>query len=139
MGKIMADKLKDLNETLTYGNIIDKSMHGIVMFIYLLNWFPTWVLSYVLNPFMSLFTKTQFYRKFIHFHVSLRVLNYNRFIQKSNHCFLHLIAVLETSAKLWEGTTERDNLVQDYLEKMNESNLDLLIFPASLVPAPKKV
>ena len=53
--------------------------------------------------------------------------------------FLHLIAVLETSAKLWEGTTERDNLVQGYLEKMNESNLDLLIFPASLVPAPKKV
>ena len=67
MGKIMADKLKDLNETLTYGNIIDKSMHGIVMFIYLLNWFPTWVLSYVLNPIMSLFTKTQFYRKFISF------------------------------------------------------------------------
>ena len=58
---------------------------------------------------------------------------------KTSNNFLHLIAVLDTSAKLWEGTTERDNLVQDYLEKMNESNLDLIIFPASLVPAPKKV
>ena len=51
----------------------------------------------------------------------------------------YLIAVFETSAQLWNGTTERDNFVQDYLEKMNESDIDLLIFPASLVPAPKKV
>ena len=50
-----------------------------------------------------------------------------------------MIAVLETSAELWSGTTERDNLVQKYLDKMNESDLDLVIFPASLVPATKKV
>ena len=63
MGKIMADKLIYLNETLTYGNIIDTSMNGIVRFIFLLNWIPTWILSYVLNPLMSLLTKTQFFRK----------------------------------------------------------------------------
>merc|ERR1712179_613546 len=57
---------------------------------------------------MSIFTKTRFY------------------------------PVLETSAELWSGTTERDNLVQKYLDKMNESDLDLVIFPASLVPATKK-
>ena len=63
MGKIMADKLKDLNETLTYSNIIDSSMNGMVMFIFLLNWVPTWVLTGILNPMMSIFTKTRFYRK----------------------------------------------------------------------------
>ena len=63
MGKIMADKLKDLNETLTYGNIVDSSMNGIVMFIFLLNWVPTWVLTCILNQIMSIFTKTQFYRE----------------------------------------------------------------------------
>ena len=47
--------------------------------------------------------------------------------------------MFETSAELWNGTTERDNFVQNYLEKMNESDIDLSIFPASLVPAPKKV
>ena len=51
----------------------------------------------------------------------------------------YLQAVFETSAELWNGTTERDNFAQNYLEKMNESDIDLLIFPASLVPAPKKV
>ena len=64
MGKIMADKLKDLNETLTYGNIIDTSMNGIVQFIFLLNWIPTWILLYILNPLMSLFTKTKLHRKY---------------------------------------------------------------------------
>ena len=63
MGKIMADKLKDLNETLTYSNIIDSSMNGMVMFIFLLNWVPTWVLTCILNPMMSIFTKTRFYRE----------------------------------------------------------------------------
>ena len=63
MGKIMADKLKDLNETLTYSNIIDSSMNGMVMFIFLLNWVPTWVLTGILNPMMSIFTKTRFYRE----------------------------------------------------------------------------
>ena len=63
MGKIMADKLKDLNETLTYSNIIDSSMNGMVMFIFLLNWVPTLVLTCILNPMMSIFTKTRFYRE----------------------------------------------------------------------------
>ena len=75
MGKIMADKLKSLNETLTYGNIIDTSMNGIVHFIFLLNWVPTWILSYVLNPIMSLFTKTQFYRKLLKVYQVIRELD----------------------------------------------------------------
>ena len=53
--------------------------------------------------------------------------------------FNSILAVFETSAKLWRATTERDNMVQNYVERMNELDIDLLIFPASLVPAPKKV
>merc|ERR1712018_480012 len=44
----------------------------------------------------------------------------------------------DTGDKLFRGVSERDALVQGYLEKMNESNIDLVIFPASLVPAPKQ-
>ena len=50
-----------------------------------------------------------------------------------------LLAAFDTGEKIFLGTTERDNLVQNYLEKMNESDIDLLLFPASLIPAPKKV
>ena len=140
MGKIMADKLKNLSETLTYGNIIDTSMNGIVHFIFLLNWIPTWILSYVLNPIMSLFTKTQFYRKQFKFYHVIRVLDILHVSNEACYFFkFQSIAVFQTSAELWNGTTERDNFVQNYLEKMNESDIDLLIFPASLVPAPKKV
>ena len=34
---------------------------------------------------------------------------------------------------------EKDILVQSYLEKMNDVDLDLLLFPASIVPATKQV
>ena len=52
---------------------------------------------------------------------------------------MYLLAAFNTGEKIFLGTTERDNLVQNYLEKMNESDIDLLLFPASLIPAPKKV
>ena len=34
---------------------------------------------------------------------------------------------------------EKDILVQNYLEKMNDADLDVLLFPASIVPATKQV
>ena len=63
-GEIFADKINDVNETLTYGNLIDSSMNGICMFIFLLNWVPRWMISYGLNPLMSLVTKDKIYRKY---------------------------------------------------------------------------
>ena len=63
-GEIFADKINDFNETLTYGTLIDSSMNGICMFIFLLNWVPRWIISYGLNPLMSFFTKDKIYREF---------------------------------------------------------------------------
>merc|ERR1712150_207938 len=44
----------------------------------------------------------------------------------------------DTSDELFVGNTKKDILVQNYLEKMNEADIDLLLFPASIVPAPKQ-
>ena len=56
--------------------------------------------------------------------------------------FFHVIfktASFDTSAKLFDGVAQKHKLAQDYIEKMNTAGIDLLLFPASLVPAPKKV
>ena len=54
-------------------------------------------------------------------------------------CVTPITAAFDTSAELNRGFSAKENLAQDYLNKMNESSVDLLIFPASVVPAPKRV
>ena len=49
------------------------------------------------------------------------------------------IASFDTSAKLFNGVAQKHKLAQDYIDKMNAARIDLLLFPASLVPAPKRV
>ena len=62
-GEVYADNFKDLKETLTYSQLVDSSMYGMLVFVFLLNWTPNWLRSCVLNPITSLFTKTKLYRK----------------------------------------------------------------------------
>ena len=62
-GQIYSDNFEELGHTLKSGALIDSSMNGVVMFMFLLNWTPNWFRSCILNPIMSLFTKTKFYRK----------------------------------------------------------------------------
>ena len=49
------------------------------------------------------------------------------------------IASFDTGAKIFAGVAEKNKLIQKYLDTMNDVDIDLLILPASLVPAPKKV
>ena len=49
------------------------------------------------------------------------------------------IASFDTGAKIFAGVAEKNKLIQKYLDTMNDADIDLLILPASLVPAPKKV
>ena len=49
------------------------------------------------------------------------------------------IASFDTGAKIFAGVAEKNKLIQKYLDTMNDTDIDLLILPASLVPAPKKV
>ena len=65
MGEICADNLKELSSSLTYGNLIDSSMDGMLQFSFIMNWLPKWVISVVLNPLNSLFTKDRMYRKYL--------------------------------------------------------------------------
>ena len=65
MGEICADNLKELSSSLTYGNLIDSSMDGMLQFSFIMNWLPKWVISFVLNPLNSLFTKDRMYRKYL--------------------------------------------------------------------------
>ena len=65
MGEICADNLKELNGSLTYGNLIDSSMDGMLQFSFIMNWLPKWVISFVLNPLNSMFTKDRMYRKYM--------------------------------------------------------------------------
>ena len=48
-------------------------------------------------------------------------------------------ASFDTSAKLFDGVAQKHKLAQEYIEKMNAAGIELLLFPASLVPAPKRV
>ena len=52
---------------------------------------------------------------------------------------IYNIAAFDTGAKLFRGVAQKDAFVQSYLEKMNKADIDLIVFPASLVPAPKQV
>ena len=65
MGEICADNLKELSSSLTYGNLIDSSMDGMLQFSFIMNWLPKWVISLVLNPLNSMFTKDRMYRKYL--------------------------------------------------------------------------
>ena len=65
MGEICADNLKELSSSLTYGNLIDSSMDGMLQFSFIMNWLPKWVISVILNPLNSLFTKDRMYRKYL--------------------------------------------------------------------------
>ena len=65
MGEICADNLKELSSSLTYGNLIDSSMDGMLQFSFIMNWLPKWVISFVVNPLNSLFTKDRMYRKYL--------------------------------------------------------------------------
>ena len=49
------------------------------------------------------------------------------------------IAAFDTSAKLFRAVTEKNNFVQSYVDKMNDLDVDLLLFPGALVPATKQV
>ena len=62
-GKVMADHLNDLKASLTFSDLIDSSMHGILVFHFILNWIPTCVLHYALNPILSMFTKDRLFRE----------------------------------------------------------------------------
>ena len=53
--------------------------------------------------------------------------------------FYQKSAAFSSSDKLFRGNVQKDVLVQKYLDKMNEADIDLLLFPASIVPAPKQV
>ena len=63
-GEIYCDNFVELARTLTVGNLIDSAMYGCLMFRFLINWTPNWFRSCIVNPIMSLFTKTKFYRKY---------------------------------------------------------------------------
>ena len=65
MGEICADNLKELSSSLTYGNLIDSSMDGMLQFSFIMYWLPKWVISLVLNPLNSMFTKDRMYRKYL--------------------------------------------------------------------------
>ena len=65
MGEICADNLKELSSSLTYGNLIDSSMDGMLQFSFIMNWLPKWIISFVLNPLNSMFTKDRMYRKYL--------------------------------------------------------------------------
>ena len=62
-GAVYADNFKFLSKSLTYSGLIDSSMNGILVFIFLLNWTPNWLRTYVINPIMSMFTKTKLNRE----------------------------------------------------------------------------
>ena len=53
--------------------------------------------------------------------------------------FYQKSAAFSSSDELFRGNVQKDVLVQKYLDKMNEADIDLLLFPASIVPAPKQV
>lgn len=141
MGEICADNLKELNSSLTYGNLIDSSMDGMLQFSFIMNWLPKWVISFVLNPLNSLFTKDRMYRKYslIFYQMHCIIINLSwkwwilYFFMSSKK------ASFATSAKLFDGVAQKHKMAQDYIEKMNAAGIDLLLFPASLVPAPKRV
>ena len=80
MGEICADNLKELNSSLTYGNLIDSSMDGMLQFSFIMNWLPKWVISFVLNPLNSLVTKDRMYRKYllIFGQISYIMINFSR-------------------------------------------------------------
>ena len=65
MGEICADNLKELSSSLSYGNLIDSSMDGMLQFSFIMNWLPKWVISLVVNPLNSMFTKDRMYRKYL--------------------------------------------------------------------------
>ena len=80
MGEICADNLKELSSSLTYGNLIDSSMDGMLQFSFIMNWLPKWVISFVLNPLTSLVTKDRMYRKYllIFGQISYIMINFSR-------------------------------------------------------------
>lgn len=43
-----------------------------------------------------------------------------------------------TGDEIWAGVARRDKLLLEYLKEMDEMDLDLILTPASLVPAPDK-
>ena len=118
-------------------------MNGILMFRFLLNWTPKWFHSGILNCIMSLVTKTKIYRKSSNFNakqysfINQNIQNDTLDICNTNH--INILAAFDTGFLLNRGFTAKENLAQHYLEKMNDENVDLIIFPASLVPAPKRV
>ena len=60
-------------------------------------------------------------------------------LNQINLFFINISAAFSSSDKLFHGNVQKDILVQKYLDKMNEADIDLLLFPASIVPAPKQV
>ena len=62
-GCILADKFKHDKNSLKFSSLIDSSMHGTLAYVFLLNWTPVWLRTYILNPIMSFFTKAVICRK----------------------------------------------------------------------------
>jgi hypothetical protein len=67
-GMVMANNLKDLKASLTFSALIDSSMHGVLMFHFILKWIPTCVLNYALNPIFE--PKDRLFRECPIYHIT---------------------------------------------------------------------
>jgi len=107
-GFIYADNFVNLSTLLDREGILDPAVVGVRKYATIMQSCPKWVTQYIINGFLSLITVLRLYPQY------------------------------DSIPLLMEKASECAQLSQQYVDKMNAEEIDLLLIPGSMIPAPKK-